>query len=176
MPGARIVPPGTCGRSLFGPVETKPMTLRERLDAEMKAAMRDKDPVKLSTIRMIKSAMKYKETEPGATGPLDDGGIVAVVVSELKKRRDAIAEYEKAGRPELADKERGELKILEAYLPEQLTAAELEKVVDEAIVATGAKGPKDMGAVMKALVPKTQGRADGKAVSDLVKKKLTGVP
>ena len=152
------------------------MTLRERLDADMKAAMRDKDQVKLSTVRMIKSAMKYKETEPGATGPLDDAGIVAVVGSEIKKRRDAIAEYEKAGRAELAEKERGELTILQAYLPEQLTAEELERAVDEAIAATGAKGPKDMGAVMKALTPKTQGRAEGRVVSELVKKKLTAVP
>jgi uncharacterized protein YqeY len=151
------------------------MTLRERLDADMKAAMRDKDAVKLSTVRMIKSAMKYRETEPGAKGPLDEAGIVAVVGSEIKKRRDAIVEFDKAGRQELADKERAELKILEAYLPPQLTPAEIEAAVDEAISATGAKGPKDMGAVMKALLPKTQGRADGKVVSDLVKKKLSAV-
>ena len=149
------------------------MTLRERLDADMKTAMREKDQLKLSTVRMIKSAMKYRETEPGATGPLDDAGIVAVVTSEIKKRRDAIAEYEKAGRQELAAKERDELAVLESYLPPQLSAAELESLVDEAIAATGAQGPKDMGAVMKALTPKTQGRADGRAVSDLVKKKLT---
>jgi uncharacterized protein YqeY len=149
------------------------MTLRERLDADMKTAMREKDQVKLSTIRMIKSAMKYRETESGAKGPLDDAGIVQVVSSEIKKRRDAIAEYEKAHRADLADKEKAELAVLEAYLPPQLTAAELEALVDEAIAATGAAGPKDMGKVMKALTPKTQGRADGKAVSELVKKKLT---
>jgi uncharacterized protein YqeY len=149
------------------------MTLRERLDADMKTAMREKDQVKLSTIRMIKSAMKYRETESGAKGPLDDAGIVQVVSSEIKKRRDAIAEYEKADRADLADKEKAELVVLEAYLPPQLTAAELESLVDEAIAATGAQGPKDMGKVMKALTPKTQGRADGKAVSELVKKKLT---
>lgn len=149
------------------------MTLRERLDADLKTAMREKDQQKLSTIRMIKSAMKYRETETGAKGPLDDAGIVQVVTSEIKKRRDAIAEYEKAGRTELAEKEKGELAVLEAYLPPQLSPGELEALVDEAVAATGAAGPRDMGKVMKVLTPRTQGRADGKTVSELVKKKLT---
>lgn len=148
------------------------MTLRERLDADLKTAMREKDQQKLSTIRMIKSAMKYRETETGAKGPLDDAGIVQVVTSEIKKRRDAIAEYEKAGRTELAEKEKGELAVLEAYLPPQLSPGELEALVDEAVAATGAAGPRDMGKVMKVLTPRTQGRADGKTVSELVKKKL----
>ena len=103
------------------------MGLREQLDADMKTALREKDQVRLSTVRMIKSAMKYKETEAGASGPLDDAGILQVITSEIKKRRDSIAEYEKAGRQELVDKEKAELAVLQSYLPEQLDAAGLEK-------------------------------------------------
>ncbi len=148
------------------------MGLREQLDADMKTALREKDQVKLSTVRMIKSAMKYKETEAGASGPLDDAGILQVVTSEIKKRRDSVSEYEKAGRQDLADKEKAEIAVLQGYLPEQLTAAELEKAVDDAIAEAGAAGPKDMGKVMKVLTPRIQGRADGKVAADLVKQKL----
>ncbi|AKU89957.1 GatB/YqeY domain-containing protein [Vulgatibacter incomptus] len=148
------------------------MALRETLDADMKTAMREKDQVRLGTIRMVKSAMKYKETEPGAAGPLDDTGILAVIGSELKKRRDAVAEYEKANRADLADKEKAEIEVLQSYLPAQLSEAELSKLVDEAIAEAGAAGPKDMGKVMKVLTPRIQGRADGKVVADLVKQKL----
>jgi len=148
------------------------MALREQLDADMKTAMREKDQLKLSTIRMIKSAMKYKETEPGAAGPLDDAGILQVLTSEIKKRRDSVAEYEKAARTDLADKERAELAVLQGYLPEQLSPDELEKAVADAIAEAGAQGPKDMGKVMKILTPRIQGRADGKVAADLVKQKL----
>lgn len=151
------------------------MSLRERLDAEMKTALREKDTLKLSTIRMIKSAMRYKETEPGAKGPLDEAGILSVVTSEIKKRRDAIVEFEKGGRPDLKEKEEAELSILKGYLPEQLSESELVALVEEAVATTSAKGPKDMGAVMKVLSPKTQGRAEGRVVSDLVKKKLSSL-
>ncbi len=148
------------------------MALREQLDADMKTALREKDQLKLSTVRMIKSAMKYKETEPGAAGPLDEAGILQVITSDIKKRRDSITEYEKAGRNDLADKEKAELAVLQGYLPEQLTPAELEKAVVDAIAEAGAQGPKDMGKVMKILTPRIQGRADGKVAADLVKQKL----
>lgn len=148
------------------------MGLREQLDADLKTALREKDPIRLSTIRMIKSAMKYKETEAGAKGPLDDAGILQVISSEIKKRRDAIAEYEKGGRTDLADKEKAEIAVLEGYLPEPLTEQELAAIVDQAIAESGAQGPKDMGKVMKLVTPRTQGRADGKVVADLVKRKL----
>ncbi|HWV39076.1 MAG TPA: GatB/YqeY domain-containing protein [Vulgatibacter sp.] len=148
------------------------MSLREQLDADLKTALREKDPVRLSTVRMIKSAMKYRETAPGASGPLDEAGILQVIGSELKKRRDSVAEYEKAGRMDLADKERAEIAVLEGYLPAQLSAEELAKLVDDAIAEVQASGPRDMGKVMKILTPRIQGRADGRAVADLVKQKL----
>ena len=146
------------------------MALKETLDAEMKSAMRDKDAAKLSVIRMLKSAIKYREIE--VMKPLDDAGVLAVVASEIKRRRDSVEQYRAGNRADLADKEEAEIVVLQAYLPAQLGEDELRAKVDEAIARTGAKGPKDMGAVMKALLPEVQGRAEGKAVSDMVKARL----
>jgi len=151
------------------------MGLREQLDQDMKNALREKDAVRLSTVRMIKSAMKYRETEAGAKGPLDEAGILQVITSEIKKRKDSITEYEKGGRQDLVDKEKAELAVLQAYLPQQLSEAEVETLVDQAIAEVGAQGPKDMGPVMKALQPRTQGRAYGRMVSDKVKQKLSSL-
>lgn len=146
------------------------MALKETLDAELKAAMREKDALKLSVIRMLKSAIKYREIE--VMKPLDDAGVLAVVASEIKRRRDSVEQYRAGNRADLADKEEAEIVVLQAYLPAQLGEDELRAKVDEAIAKTGAKGPKDMGAVMKALLPEVQGRAEGKAVSDMVKARL----
>jgi len=146
------------------------MALRERLDEDLKAAMRQKDPLRLNTIRGLKSAVKYREIELMNT--LDDAGILGVIASEIKRRRDAVEQYHAGGRQDLVEKEEAESRILHGYLPQQLSTAELEAKVDEVIAQVGAKGPKDMGAVMKALLPQVQGRADGKAVSELVKQRL----
>jgi hypothetical protein len=148
------------------------MALKDRLDADLKAAMKDKDALKLSVVRMLKSAVKYREIE--VMKPLDDAGVLAVVGSEIKRRRDSVEQYRAGNRQDLVEKEEAEIAILQAYLPAQLSEAELSAKVDAAIAATGAKGPKDMGAVMKALMPETQGRADGKAVSEMVKSRLSG--
>jgi uncharacterized protein YqeY len=148
------------------------MTLRERLDADMKDAMRAKDQLRLDVVRAVKSAVKYREVEGDKAVVLDETGILQVLGSEIKKRRDSVEQYRAGGREELARKEEAEIAILQAYLPQQLGAEELARKVDEAIAKVGAKGPKDMGQVMKALLPEVQGRADGKAVSELVKQKL----
>lgn len=148
------------------------MALKERLDQDMKAAMREKAELKLSTIRMLKSAIKYREIE--LMKPLDDAGIHGVIATEVKRRRDSVEQYRAGNRADLADKEQSEIDILQAYLPEQLGEAELRAKVDAAVAAVGAKGMKDMGAVMKVLLPEVQGRADGKVVSDLVKARLSG--
>ncbi len=148
------------------------MTLRERLDAEMKAAMKAKDDLRLQVIRGVKSAVKYREVEGDKAVVLDEPGILQVVGSEIKKRRDSVEQYRAGGREELARKEEAEIAVLQEFLPAQLSAGELAARVDAAIARTGAKGPKDMGAVMKALLPEVQGRADGKAVSELVRQKL----
>lgn len=148
------------------------MTLRERLDADMKDAMRAKDQLRLDVVRAVKSAVKYREVEGDKAVVLDEAGILQVLGSEIKKRRDSVEQYRAGGREELARKEEAEIAILQAYLPQQLSAEELARKVEEAIAKVGAKGPKDMGQVMKALLPEVQGRADGKAVSELVKQKL----
>jgi uncharacterized protein YqeY len=146
------------------------MALREKLDEDLKSAMRERDQLRLSTIRMLKSAIKYREIELMNT--LDDAGIQGVIASEIKRRRDSVEQYKAGNRQDLAEKEDLEMRILQAYLPQQLSSAELEAKVDEVIGRVGAKGPKDMGAVMKALLPEVQGRADGKMVSELVKQRL----
>ncbi len=150
------------------------MGLRERLDADLKAAMKAKDELKLSVVRMLKSAVKYREVEGEKAVTLDDAGILQVVGTEVKRRRDSVEQYRAGGREDLAKKEEAEIAILQSYLPAQLSEAELGAKVDEVVARVGAKGPKDMGAVMKALLPEVQGRAEGKAVSDLVKQRLAG--
>jgi hypothetical protein len=149
------------------------MALKERIDADLKAAMKDKDAERLSVVRMLKSAIKYREIE--VMKPLDDAGVQGVVAGEIKRRRDSVEQYRAGKREDLASKEEREIAALQAYLPQQLSPEELEAKVGAAIAAAGAKGPKDMGAVMKALMPEVTGRADGKVVSDLVKRKLAEI-
>ena len=148
------------------------MALRERLDEDLKSAMRAKDSLRMNTIRGLKSAVKDRELE--LMKPLDDAGILGVAATEIKRRRDSVEQYRAGNRPDLADKEEAEIRLLQDYLPQQLSAAELEAKVDEVMARVGAMGPKDMGAVMKALLPDVQGRADGKVVSELVKQRLAG--
>ena len=148
------------------------MALRERLDEDLKSAMRAKDSLRMNTVRGLKSAIKYREIE--LMKPLDDAGILGVVATEIKRRRDSVEQYRAGNRADLADKEEAEIKLLQEFLPQQLTREEVEAKVAEAITRVGAQGPKDMGAVMKALLPDVQGRADGKVVSELVKQRLAG--
>jgi len=148
------------------------MALKEQLDQDLKTAMREKAQLRLETIRMLKSAIKYREIE--LMKPLDDAGIQGVIAVEVKRRRDAIEQYRAGNRPELAEKEEAEIVVLQGYLPQQLSADELRAKVDAAVAAVGAQGMKDMGKVMKALMPEVQGRAEGSAVSDMVKARLSG--
>jgi uncharacterized protein len=144
--------------------------LSERIDAEMKDAARAQDKVRLGTLRLFKSALKYREIETGK--PLVDDEVVAVAQTLIKQRRDSAAQFRAGGRPELAANEEAEIGILEAFLPRQLSDDELRHIVEEAIAQTGAKDPKAMGAVMKAVMPKVLGKAEGKRVSDAVKAAL----
>jgi uncharacterized protein YqeY len=146
------------------------VALKETLDADLKSAMRDKQQLKLSVIRMLKSAVKYREIE--VMKPLDDAGVQQVIASEIKRRRDSVEQYRAGNRADLADKEEAEIAVLQAYLPEQLSEDQVRAKVDEVIARVGAKGPKDMGAVMKALLPEVQGKAEGKVVSEIVKQRL----
>ena len=141
--------------------------LTERIDTELKAAAKAQDKKRLGTLRMLKSAMKYREIETGKA--LEDADIVGVVSTLIKQRRDAVVQYQAGNRPDLVQSEQQEITILEGFLPRQLTDDELAALVQEAIASSGAKGPKEMGAVMKALMPKVAGKAEGKRVSDAVK-------
>ena len=147
-------------------------TLRERLDADLKDAMRARDEMKLTTIRAIKSAVKYKEVE-AANKVLDEPAIIQVIVTQVKQRRDAAAEYKAANRVDLADKEEKEITILQNYLPTQLSAEELTAEISKAITEAGAKSAKDLGNVMKIVTPRLKGQAEGKAISDEVKLQLS---
>jgi len=148
------------------------MALKDQLDADLKSAMRDKDTVKLSVVRMLKSAVKYREIE--LMKPLDDAGVLQVISQEIKRHRDSVEQFRAGNRPDLVEKEEGEIAVLQAWLPAQLTEAEVRAKVEEAVTRLQASGPKDMGAVMKALLPEVQGKADGKLVSELVKARLSG--
>jgi uncharacterized protein YqeY len=146
------------------------VALKEQIEADLKAAMKDKDPLRTSVVRMLKSAIKYREIE--LMRSLDDPGIQAVIGSEIKRRRDSVEQYRHGGREDLATKEEAEIALLQAYQPAQLSPEELARKVEEVIARVGAQGPKDMGKVMKDLLPEVQGKAEGKAVSELVKAKL----
>ena len=148
-------------------------TVRERLDADLKDAMRSKNELHTSVLRMLKSAIKYKEVEPGASGPLDETAILQVIGTLIKQRRDSVEQYKSGGRADLAEKEEQEISVLQSYLPKQLTPDELRAEVQAAITQAGAKSAKDMGAVMKLLTPKLQGRAEGRAISEEVKNQLS---
>ena len=148
-------------------------TVRERIDADLKEGMRSKNELQTSVLRMLKSAIKYKEVEPGATGPLDEPAILQVIATLIKQRRDSVEQFKSGGRPELAEKEEQEISVLQNYLPKQLSADELRAEVQAAITEAGAKSAKDMGAVMKLVSPRLQGRAEGRAISDEVKSQLS---
>ena len=148
------------------------MALREQLNEDMKAAMKARDAERLGALRLALAAVKQREVDERVT--LDDAGVVAVIEKMIKQRKDSIAQFEKAARQDLADKEKFEISVIEAYLPKQLSQAEIDAAAAEAIAATGAKGPQDMGKVMAALKARLAGRADMGKVSALVKAKLAG--
>jgi uncharacterized protein YqeY len=154
--------------------------LREQLQEDMRKAAKGRDSLALSALRMAIAAVKNREIEgvtrkeipPG--GALQDDAIVKVIVTMVKQRREAIDLYAKGNRPELAAKEEAEIVVLERYLPKALSEGEIETLIREAIAESGAKALSDMGRVMKVLMPKVAGRADGKAVNEAVRRLLAG--
>ncbi len=148
------------------------MSKKTELEAALKDALRANDTLRKNTVRGVLAAIK--EAEVLKRGELDDAAILGILQKELKSRQEALAEAEKAGRSDLIENAKTESKIIEAYLPAGLSAAELEAIVTAAIKETGAISPADMGKVMKIVVPQIQGRADGGQVSQLVRTKLQG--
>ena len=146
------------------------MSLKERITDDMKTAMRAKDSERLGTIRLLQSAMKQKEVDERIE--LDDVAIVAIVDKMIKQRKDSIAAFEQAARQDLVDKEKAELTVLSAYLPERLSAQELSDAVQAIVKELGASGPGDMGKVMGAVKTRLAGKADMGAVSAAVKAAL----
>jgi uncharacterized protein YqeY len=150
------------------------MSLKDRLVADMTQAMKNKNANKLSTLRMAKSALMNEENKRGVGTVLTDEEVTKVLQSLVKQRKDSIAQYENAGRTELAEKEQAELVVLEEYLPKAASAEEITAAVEEAVQETGASSMKDMGTVMKAALVRLQGKnADGKMVSEAVKARLS---
>jgi uncharacterized protein YqeY len=149
------------------------VALVDELSASIADAMRKHEAVRLSTLRMLKAALTNREIERGHA--LDEGESLQVVASLVKQRKDSIEQFTKGGRPELADKEQSEIRVLEAYLPAAADPAAVEQAVVDAIQETDATSPKDMGRVMKAAMARLTGQTvDGKTVNELVRKKLTG--
>ena len=150
------------------------MTLQERVDSDLKEAMRAKDAMKVGVLRMLKSALKYAAiAKSGAEADLSDAEAVQVIRKQAKQRQDSIESFEKGGRAELAEKEKGELSILNSYLPNAMSADEMAKLVRETIIEVGATSKAQMGKVMKALQAKVGGRVDGKPLSAEVARQLS---
>jgi uncharacterized protein YqeY len=150
------------------------MTLSERVDADLKDAMRARDATKLGVLRMLKSAMKYAAIEKsGAEAEISEAEAVQVIRKQVKQRQDSIESFEKGGRPELAAKEKEELSVLNGYLPQQMATEELTKIVRDTIAELNATSKAQMGAVMKALQAKIGGRVDGKTLSQEVQRQLS---
>lgn len=147
------------------------MNLAERLNEDMKQAMKDKDKFRLSTIRMIRASIKNYEIE--LRRPLGDEELLHVVSRELKQRKDSLQDYERAGRDDLVSQMKAEIEIISRYLPEQLTEEEIKAIVIQTIQETGASSKADMGKLMGALMPKVKGRADGKLVNRMVQQVLS---
>jgi uncharacterized protein len=149
------------------------MSLKERIISDLTTSMKAKDAARTSTLRMVKASMMNREIEKG--GELTDEEMTKALQSLVKQRRDSIEQYEKGGRPELAEKERAEIEVIEAYLPQAASVEEIEQAVDLAISETAANSVRDMGKVMKAAQARLAGRsADGRTLSELVKAKLGG--
>lgn len=149
------------------------MTLREQIISDMTASMKAQDAPRTSTLRMVKAAMMNRQIEKG--GELDDEEMTRLLNSLVKQRRDSVEQYEKGGRQDLADKEKSEIQVIEAYLPQAASPEEIEAAVAAAIAESGASSMKDMGKVMKSVQAKLAGKnADGRMVSEIVKSKLAG--
>jgi uncharacterized protein len=151
------------------------VTLHDRIDADLRTAMKARDRARTSALRMVVAALKNRATAEGLSpqGRLDDGVVQQVLATEVKRRKEAAAAFRDAGREESATAEEAEAALYAAYLPAQLDDAELTTIVDEVIAEVGAEGPQQMGPLMKGVMARVQGRADGARVSALVRERLT---
>ena len=147
------------------------MSLQEQISAALKDAMRARDEVKMSTLRLVLTAIKKREKE--ARSLLEDQEVISVITTQIKQRRESIEQYRQAGREDLAQTEESELQILQGYMPEQVSEEEISNTLDEIIAEVGAASMKDIGTVMKAAMAKLAGKAEGGAINAMVKEKLS---
>jgi uncharacterized protein YqeY len=147
------------------------MSLQDEISAALKDAMRAKDEAKLASLRLVLTAIKNREKEVRRS--LEDQEVISLISTQIKQRKESIDHYRKGGREDLVKAEESELQILEAYMPEQLSEEEMSQALDEVISEVGAVSIKDMGKVMKAAMAKLAGRADGRAINEMVKEKLS---
>jgi uncharacterized protein YqeY len=148
------------------------MTLKQKLQEDLTAAMRDKDEVRKRTLRLALTSIKLKEVDVG--GDLSDADVLAILQKEAKQRRETLEELDQVDRPDLVAAQEAELDVLDTYLPQQLSEDELEELARRVIAEVNAEGPGDMGQVMRVLMPQVKGRADGKLVSQVVREQLSG--
>lgn len=146
------------------------MSLKEKLQEDLKYSMKNKDTLRKSVVTLIRAAIKQIEVDQRVE--LDDVAIMDIISKQLKQRNDSLVEFEKAGREDLIEETKSEIQVLKEYLPQQLSEEELEKIVIETIAQVGATSMKDMGKIMAIIKPKTAGRADGRKINELVKKNL----
>lgn len=146
------------------------MSLKEKLQEDLKSSMKNKDTIRKSVVTLIRAAIKQYEVDNRVE--LADDAIIDIISKQLKQRKDSLAEFEKANRDDLVEETKSEIQVLEGYLPQQLSEDELEKIVIETIAEVGATSMKDMGKIMATIKPKTAGRADGRKINELVKKNL----
>lgn len=148
-------------------------SLKRRINQDAKEALKSKDTLTLSVLRMLKSEIRYKEIERGSE--LSDDDVISVLSTAIKKRKDSIQQFEKGGRDDLASKEKEELAVVIKYMPEQVSEEELSQIISQAISEEGATGASDLGKVMKLVMPKIRGRADGKKVNQMVSSQLQSI-
>ncbi len=148
-------------------------SLKQRIDQDTREALKKKDSLRLSVLRMLKSEIKYKEIEKGSE--LSDDEVISVLSSSVKRRKDSIQQFEKGERDDLVSREKAELELVLKYLPEQLTEEELSQIINQAIKELNASGPSDLGKVMRQIMPEVRGRADGKRVNQMVSSQLESI-
>ena len=146
------------------------MSLKEKLQEDLKSSMKNKDTIRKSVVTLIRAAIKQHEVDNRVE--LADDAIIDIISKQLKQRKDSLAEFEKANRDDLVEETKSEIQVLEGYLPQQLSEEELEKIVIETIAEVGATSMKDIGKIMATIKPKTAGRAEGRKINELVKKNL----
>lgn len=149
------------------------MSLKEKLDQEMKNALKERDRTRLSTIRLIRDAIKNREIDQGRE-ELDDNGVIKVISTMVRKGEDAVEQFKRGGRQDLVDEESQQLEVLRGFLPQQLSKDEIRSLINEAVGEAKAVDMRDLGKVMRMLMPKVSGRADGKTVNEMVRERLSG--